>query len=111
MPDTPYRVSKPAAAGARHAAEHVAESARQATRSVAKIKEGPLADAADKPVERFDDRNPQGTKSSMDTDGPGVTRMPDGIKLGSFGKADLGKPKMDTSNALKSLQPPLEREQ
>jgi hypothetical protein len=46
MPDTPYRVSKPAAAGARHAAEHAVESARQAARSVATIKEGPLADAA-----------------------------------------------------------------
>lgn len=46
MPDTPYRVSKPAAAGARHAAEHAVESARQAARSTANIKEGPLTDAA-----------------------------------------------------------------
>lgn len=46
MPDSSYRVSKPAAAGARHAAEHAVEAARQIQRRTANIKEGPLADAA-----------------------------------------------------------------
>jgi len=105
MPDVPYRVSKPAAAGARHAAEHAVESARQAARSVSKIKEGPLTDAAKStnPVpdivlgaKQYKDTNPYGTKSHLDTDPPDLHQHVT----------------MDTSSPVKAdLLPKPEREQ